>query len=116
MLVMKESLNNTLNEILHSDIVAKTRSTLHDFVSGVKNLFRHTQQKEPDLAGVNNYLKSPDEIEAELKHLSSTAKNDRLDEERVAESTTKTIVTISETRTEIERFEETFPEYMEENY
>jgi len=34
----------------------------------------------------------------------------------VAERSNTTIVKITESKTEIQRFEETFPEYMEENY
>lgn len=113
---MKESLNNTLNEILHSDIVTKTKSTLHDFVSGVKNLFRHSQPDEPVDAGVNNYLKSPDEIEAEFKHFSTSAKNEFTEKDPIAAAGSGSIITISERKTEIQQFEETFPEYMEENY
>ena len=114
---MKESLNNTLNEILHSDIVTKTKSTLHDFVSGVKNLFRH-QSNEPENsnAAVNNYLKSPDEIEAEFKQISDAVKNEIEEQELASESGNTVLVKITETTTEIRRFEETFPEYMEENY
>jgi len=118
MLVMKESLNNTINEILHSDIVTKTKSTIHDFVSGVKNLFRH-QPNEPENSdtAVNNYLKSPDEIEAEFKKLSAVVKDEQHESELiVAERSNTTIVKITESKTEIQRFEETFPEYMEENY
>ena len=114
---MKESLNNTIHEILHSDIVTRTKSTLHDFVSGVKNLFRH-QSNEPDYSNtaVNNYLKSPDEIDAEFQQLSGAMQNESEEKELVGESGSTMMVKITETTTEIRRFEETFPEYMEENY
>jgi hypothetical protein len=117
LVTMKESLNNTLNDILHSDIVTKTKSTIHDLVSGVKNLFRH-QSAEPDESSdkINNYLKSPDEIEAELKQLSAYAYNEGPENELTPATGNTTILKVSETRTEIHYFEEALPEYMEENY
>jgi hypothetical protein len=78
---MKESFTNTFNDLLNNDIITKTKSTFHDFVSGVKNLFRHQSGNSGDEGksstdGINNYLKSPEEIEAEFRLLSAPGADD----------------------------------------
>ena len=111
---MKESTHNTLKDILHREIITKTKSTLHYFVSGVKNLFRHTTGNPEDEASknINNYLKSPEEIEAEFRFLSAS-QPDNSTETKTLETPSITYSTINiETRI----VEEALPDYMEENY
>jgi hypothetical protein len=56
---------NPFKDLLTHDLVTKAKSGITDLVSGVKNLFRNDHS--PQETEVNNYLKSPDEIEAELR-------------------------------------------------
>ena len=65
---------NPFKDILSNDLVTKAKSGITDLVSGVKNLFR--SEAPPQEAEVNNYLKSPDEMEAELRFISTQKEKD----------------------------------------
>ena len=110
---MKES----FNDILNNDIITKTKSTFQGFVSGVKNLFRH-QSTNPSAAteGINNYLKSPEEIEAEFRLLSAQADDNNTETLMVAFSSYSGIINTPEINAETGSVEFILPDYMEENY
>ena len=114
---MKES----FNDILNNDIITKTKTTFHDFISGIKNLFRHHPANSNDestasTGGVNSYLKSPEEIEAEFRFFSSQADDNNTETLMVAFNSHS--VTIDKTGDDPETGDVEFilPDYMEENY
>jgi hypothetical protein len=114
MLVMKNA-----EDIRHNDIITKTKTTLQVLVSGVKNLFRpgiDSTEKELSPAGLNNHLKSPDEIEAEFRFLSvsQTEQNDIVPTE--AEDNKTLLSEKPEFHFKMNVVNEILPEYMEENY
>ena len=115
MFVMKDAVKH----ILHTDIITRTKTTLQDLLSGVKNLFRQSNDsagKEFSPANLNNHLKSPDEIEAEFRFLSLS---------QTEETNTFPIKRTDSESSDLNKPEfhfkmnvvsEAFPEYMEENY
>jgi hypothetical protein len=119
---MKESINNKLNDILHNDIITKTKSGIYDLVSGVRNLFRHNSgsHEENDIKSmrsVNNYLKSPEEIEAEFRALSSGHEDDNIPAPlQMPSKGYTTIITKTDLHSGSMIFEQEFPDFMEENY
>ncbi|MES1226669.1 MAG: hypothetical protein ABUT20_64945, partial [Bacteroidota bacterium] len=78
-------MKDALKDILQNDIITKTKSGIQDLISGVKNLFRHSEDatgKDPvSKNNLNNHLKSPDEIEAEFRLLAGS----QTDEDRILE-------------------------------
>ena len=114
---MKESFNDLLN----TDIIAKTKSTFHDFLSGVKNLFRHhpansNEENTARAGSVNNYLKSPEEIEAELMFFSSQADDTNAETLMVAFNSHSAIANKPGNDSGTGDEELILPDYMEENY
>lgn len=110
-------MKEVVKDILHSDIIIKTKSTFQDLVTGVRNLFRHPDQheeKEQTGSNPNNHLKSPDEMDADFR-LFSIAETEKNQQVIISETQS-----ISATKTEVffkmNVINEDLPEYMEENY
>ncbi len=114
---MKES----FNDILNNDIITKTKSTFQDFVSGIKKLFRHqfansSEESKSSTGEINNYLKSPEEIEAEFIFLSSQAEDNNTETLMVEYDSYSAIINKPGINSETGNLELILPEYMEENY
>ncbi len=70
-------ISNPFRDILDNELVTKAKSGIADFVSDVKNLFRPMtgsgeNNSHADVNNINNYLKTPEEIEAEIRFICST--------------------------------------------
>jgi len=112
-------MKDVIKDILHNDIITKTKSTFQDLVSGVKNLFRHTHTTEndaPEQGNLNNHLKSPDEIEAELRVLSVSQSDETGSVKNDDAKNEVEVIENSESHFKMNVINETLPEYMEENY
>ena len=119
---MKESANNPLTGILNNEIIIYSKSSIHDYVSGVKNLYHyrsgntHGDDKIP-CRRINNYLKSPEEMDAELRPLSTAQENDYKTEILVVTADSYAeVLTRSGTDTGLSRHEQILPGFLEENY
>jgi hypothetical protein len=119
---MKESVNNTLTGILNNEIIMNSKSSIHDYVSGVKNLFHygsgnaHGDDKIP-CRRINNYLKSPEEMDAELWLLTGAQENDYKTEILVLTADSYAEVLIKSGRdTGLSRLAQIPPGFLEENY
>jgi hypothetical protein len=115
MLVIK----NTEN-IHYNDIVARTKTTLQDLASGIKNLFRtntESPDKEPGPLHFNNHLKSADEIEAEFRFFSVTkTEENNIIPMEIKDDTEISGLKKSAFHVTMNVASEILPEYMEENY
>ena len=112
---MKES----IKDIFHTDLITKTKSGIYDLVTGVKNLFRHNSAnpEETDKKSINNYLKSPEEIEAEFRFLSTVETDEHTREPlQTPPKTYTTVFSKTEFSSEVMTMDDGLPDFMEENY
>lgn len=96
-------------------------STFQDLGSGANHLFRHPAPEQetgrPSVtAGINNYIKSPEEIEAELRQLSSNPAESQREGMMVSISAYSLTSGSSLLYMENDEAELMLPDYMEENY
>lgn len=101
-------------DISNNLAVAKTHAGIQDFVDSVKNLFRKNESPETKTQDVNNYLKSPAEIEAEFHFSGDKQRNYSV----LADKDDKKpeFLNLSEQPSHIKPLEEALAGEMEENY
>ena len=118
----KKNSYNPFREFLDTDFFVKAKSGIVDFVSGVKNLFRHTGDDKKPEADVNNYLKTPEEIETELRSISSQKEETKAPELAATDPKEKEFSTTGNTQPAQNKpvifrsLEEAMSGEMEENY
>jgi len=62
-------------DIFNNPAVTKTQASIQDFADSVKSLFYKNETPETKSQDINNYLKSPAEIEAEFRFIGDKQKN-----------------------------------------